>query len=374
MINKRNLKCLEGLLLLISLYKTESKRQTASIMELSVDTVNKYIASLEADVGTKLLINFRHNCVLTAKGIELVNRAMGVYTENWLINQKNFNLLNLKTLRGIFYLKAIAVHRNKRNASQMLAASVETINSYIEYLEKFLNISLMQSDNQGSYPTFSGKKILLKFDKLLEILSFIYQTGQANKEQKIRLALSYDINADIVAAKEENISQDIMIFADDPNLHSEDWDIAITYSEPIATDLSIILQRKIPCGFFASQEYLNRFGCPKDIYDIQQNHRILDGSLRPYADRKYRSLIQNCQKICPIANSSIILPDMARYGAGICIVPMTISQNDLIYLDNLSCEAKATLYLSAHKTIKDSPKYQTAINNCRQRLNKFNCL
>lgn len=367
MITKRNLKCLEGLLLLISLLNTKSKRQTAAAMGLSVDTVTKYIVSLEANAGSKLLINYRHNCVLTTRGRELAEKARGVYVNDWLINHKNFNLLSLKNLRGIFYLKAISVYGNKRNASQMLAASVETINSYIEDLENFLEIPLLRSDNQGSHLTFSGQKLLSKFDTLLDILTYINKLRKVNKEQKIRLALASDI--DFTASGQNTyIRQDIVVFADDPNLHTEDWDIAITYSEPSATDLIILHQQKIPCGFFASQKYLDQFGLPKDIPDIQKNHRVLDGSNRPYADKKYRSLIQNCQKICPISNSNIILPDMARYGVGICIVPLTISQNNLIHLDYLPCEAKATLYLSAHKDLKEQPKYQIIIDSCRQML------
>ncbi len=370
MITKRNLKCLEGLLLLISLSCTGSKRKTAAQMDISVDTVTKYVVFLEACIGCKLLIN-HHNCMLTAKARELVGKSQHIYGENWLPAGKTFNLLSLKNLRGIFYLKAIANYGNKRNASQKLAASVETINTYVEYLEKTLGQPLMQTSNHGSYPTFLGQQLLIKSDKLFNLLVFSAQKGKITANSKIRLALAREIDAAFITPEAENTRQDIMIFADDPNFHTDDWDIAITYSEPESPDLMLIFKREIPCGFFASREYLKEFGQPKDISDMQKNHRILDGSGRPYADKKYRHMMQNCCRVCPISNLNIFLTDMARYGAGICVVPLTISQTNLIYLADLPCEAKATIYLSAHKEIANLPDFQAAISDYSHMLEQF---
>lgn len=368
MITKRNLKSLEGLLLLILLFKTRSKRQAAAKACISIDTFTKYIAFLEADLGVKLLLG-SHNCELTDKAKELVHKIQPIYAGSWLPERKDFNLLNLKNLRSVFYLKAVSIYGNKRNASQTLAASVETINGYIKYLEKTLGLTIMKTDNHGSYPTVSGKKILLEADQLLDMINYLKKIRQLNKDKKIRLALAREIDAAIVTVTDISTKQDIMTFADDPNLHAEDWDIAITYSEPAAADLVTICRYNIPCGFFASREYLNKFGRPKDLDDMQHNHRILDGSSRPYADKKYRNLLQNCDIICPINSVNIILTDMACNGAGICIVPLTIAKDNLVYLDNLPCESTATLYLSVHKDIKDLPLFKVALNKYNDLLN-----
>ena len=359
MINKRSLRCLEGLLLLISLNRTESKRQTASIMGLSIDTVSKYVSLLEFETGCKLLQNFRHSCVLTAKGKDIVCQIQNICIDGWEINNRNLNLLNLKNLRGAFYLKAIAIFGNKKNAAQNLSSSIETINSYIEYLEAFLQTPLMSSDNHGSYLTFCGNELSVKFDLLINFLGHIVKTSYS-RDNKIRLAIETGISF-IRTNFDSDFGQDITVFADNPNLYIEDWDIAITFSTPVASDITIFFQREIKCGFFASQEYLNNFGMPRDISDIKKNHTILDGSQRPYADKKYRNLINNCQNIRPIRDYNIRLLDMARFGAGICIMPLSVDSNDLIYLDYLPCEAKATIYLSAHKNCENIPKFQKAM-------------
>lgn len=361
MITKRHLKRLEGLLLLIIIAKTGSKRQTAAAAGVSIDTVSKYLSFLEAEIGFKLT-KATHNCELTSKAKTIVNKIQNIYECDFLAAKNNCKLLTLKNLRSIFYLKAVTICGNKRNASQVLAASVETINGYINELEKVLKTPIITTDNRGSYPTAMGKKLLKTADKLWEVFEYIKKFRQINNDKKIRLALSREIDASILNDQDNSIKQDIMTFADDPNLHSDDWDIAITYSEPAAADLIIICQKQVPCGFFASREYLDKFGRPKDLDDILHHHRVLDGSTRPYADKKYRNLLQHCQIICPVNSVNIILTDMACHGAGICIVPITIAKENLIYLDNLPCESTATLYLSAHKDIKDLPPFQNAIN------------
>lgn len=370
MLTKRNLKCLEGVLLLILLLKKHSKRQTAVTACISIDTLSKYISFLEADLGVKLIKGF-HKCKLTDKATEIAKDLLHIYHEEWDVESQNLDLLNLKNLRGVFYLKAISLYGNKRNVSIGLSASVETINGYIKYLEDVMGTTILKTDNHGSYPTSKGREIIKKADILLKALNYLQKIRFIYKDKKIRLALSREIDAAIIPIIDINIKQDIMTFADDPNLHTEDWDIAITYSEPNSSDLVVIYQKQIPCGFFASKEYIDKFGRPKDIDDIQHNHRILDGSSRPYADKKYRNMLQHCQIVCPINNVNIILTDMACHGAGICIVPITVAKDNLVYLDDLPCESKATLYLSAHKDLKDIPVFQSAINQYSNALSQM---
>ena len=61
-MNKRDLQRLEGLLLLILLNKTKSKRLSASVIGISVDTLTKYINFLENDIGAKLQEPHKNGC------------------------------------------------------------------------------------------------------------------------------------------------------------------------------------------------------------------------------------------------------------------------------------------------------------------------
>ncbi len=358
MITKRGLKRLEALLSLLFLANTANKQKTALLLGISVDTLTHYIAFLENDLNIEIFQK-HHNCLLTEKAkniIATISPSFNFSCDNYPLS------LNLKNLRSLFYLEAVFVCGNKRKASQKLSASVETLNLYIENLEEIIGHTLIITNNRGSVLTKEGKNIIKKFNSLIDEVKYLYKINAAYKNKKIRVALAREIDAAIIFSPQKNIKQDIMTFADDPNMHTDDWDIAITYSEPTADDLIVITKKEIACGFFASKEYLNNCGVPKNLDDLVLNHRILDGSSRPYADSNYKTILQKCRKICPISCINIIITDMAKYGAGICVVPITVAKNNLVYLKNIPCNAKATLYLSAHKSIKDLPYYQTAIS------------
>ena len=137
-MNKRDLQRLEGLLLLALLYKIKNKRLCASIVGISVDTLTKYINFLENDIGTKLQVSCKSSYLFTSKGTELISKLKTLDIENWQVQNKKINLFDLKNIRGVFYLKAISLFGNKRNASQRLATSIETINLYTKYLQHSL--------------------------------------------------------------------------------------------------------------------------------------------------------------------------------------------------------------------------------------------
>lgn len=365
-MNKRDLQRLEGLLLLTLLHKTKNKRLSASIIGISVDTLSKYINHLEDDIGTKLQINHKNSCKFTSKANELVSKLKNLDIENWEVGNKKINLFDLKNIRGIFYLKAISLYGNKRNTSQMLATSIETINLYIDYLQNSLQTSLLKCDTQGSYLTNDGALIIFKFDRISKFINILIKQ-KINDEHNIRLALEKGINISINSLNYPSI-QDITIFADNPDLHFDDWDIAICFSKPQSDDLSVFYKRKISCGFFASIDYLNIFGTPCDLEDIKKNHVVLDGRTRAYADRNYCDFVDDCQNTRFIENANIALLDMVNYGVGICLAPITIPQNNLVHLKHLNCKAEATLYLITHKSFNHIPKYRQAMDHYRDVL------
>lgn len=366
-MNKKDLQRLEGLLLLTLLHKTKNKRLSASVVGISVDTLTKYINFLENDIGTKLQINNKNTCDFTSKANEMIVKLKNLDIENWEVHSKKINLFDLKNIRGIFYLKAVSLCGNKRNASQMLATSIETINLYIGHLQNSLQTELIKCDTQGSYLTDDGTAIIFKFDRITKFINHLIKQKYA-KDRTIRLALEKGIN---ISLNENNTSstQDVTVFTDNINLYSNDWDIAISFSKPLSDNLIVVYTKKINCGFFASANYLTNYGTPKDLEDIKQNHIVLDGRTRPYADKNYCEFVDDCKNTRFIENSNIAILDMVSYGAGICLVPLTIKKNDLVYLDHLSCQASATLYLSIHKSFNNIPRYRQAMSDYRNILN-----
>ena len=249
MITKRGLKRLEAVISLIFLANTASRQKTAYILGISVDTLAHYLSFLESDMKIEVFQG-QHNCSLSEKARNIVTTVATFFDFNY---GKHQIPINLKNLRSLFYLNAIFLCGNKRKASQKLSASVETINLYIENLETIIGKSLIFTNNKGSFLTPAGEHLIRKFNMLVNEVEHLYKTFAPAKIKKVRLALSREIDAAILLESQDNILQDIMTFADDPNMHTEDWDIAFTYSEPTDDDLVIITKKEVSCGFFASK-------------------------------------------------------------------------------------------------------------------------
>lgn len=68
MINRRDIQNVESLFMLSIINECRSKRKAAEAIGASVDTINKYISNLEAELGLKLVESSEQGCVLTPMG------------------------------------------------------------------------------------------------------------------------------------------------------------------------------------------------------------------------------------------------------------------------------------------------------------------
>ena len=59
-----------------------------------------------------------------------------------------------------------------------------------------------------------------------------------------------------------------------PNLNVLDVDLGFMLEPPSGSDLVIVESKVIGCSFVAAPSYLAKYGEPKDLEDLIQNHRI----------------------------------------------------------------------------------------------------
>lgn len=93
MINKKDIQNLNGLLSLSMINDCQSKRKAAEALNTSIDTLNKYVSNLEAEIGFQLVNNTARGCQLTPKGFELLSGAVQ-------IKDVLYEMYNKRSLRG----------------------------------------------------------------------------------------------------------------------------------------------------------------------------------------------------------------------------------------------------------------------------------
>lgn len=120
-MNRRDLQNLESLFMLSALDNCHSKRRTAETIGASVDTVNKYIASLEAELGLRLVVCSERGCSLTPAGENILGR--------------------IRRMQDILF-EIYAAKNSSDNAAQIVTIGMETgisANLFIDDIDRFFN-------------------------------------------------------------------------------------------------------------------------------------------------------------------------------------------------------------------------------------------
>ena len=141
-MNRRDLQNLESLFMLSALDNCHSKRRTAETIGASVDTVNKYIASLEAELGLRLVVCSERGCSLTPAGENILRR--------------------IRRMQDILF-EIYAAKNSSDNAAQIVTIGMETgisANLFIDDIDRFFNrfnnirlqAILLDRDTRGATP------------------------------------------------------------------------------------------------------------------------------------------------------------------------------------------------------------------------------
>lgn len=110
-----------------------------------------------------------------------------------------------------------------------------------------------------------------------------------------------------------------------------DADLAVVYEKPVHPDAVILFKHNLRFGLFASMDYLASFGYPKDIEDIQKNHRICVRSNYREVWGEWCNFVDNCSYVAAETNSSSMLMQLTKDGIGIALHPFSVGLKEKIW-------------------------------------------
>lgn len=298
---------------------------------------------------------------------------------NTVQEDKMINKKDMAMLESILFLRAIDQCAGKRKASETLGTSVDTLNKYLDNLEDYFGVKLISTNGRGSDLTDTAKRIVDKTSKIKEVLDEIYNiklnTQEIKGEVRVFMALgyaSYMVPQDLSELFDvfPELSINSVTAMDISAANVKDVDIAITYQEIDSPDVTLITERKVHCGFFASSQYLAQKGYPVDLDDIVNNHRLIT---------KHDSLLQKVlgeekfkkANICFTSNNTLSLINALENNTGIGIMPLSFALHGLVCLDNIVCDCPITYRLYANCLTKDIPRVRTLINFYKEVMDKL---
>lgn len=286
---------------------------------------------------------------------------------------------DLNNLEGLFLLTAVAQTSGKRQAAQALNTSVDTINKYLSDFENEMGTKLLNTNSRGSSLTPSGKKMLEQAHKIKMILDDIYSERPSKTEVKgqVRVGVMLGICSTLLAGGlsdffDKHPDLTIVSISNNENLNGDmSYEVGLAFEKPTRNDNVILYTKELKYGFFASAEYLARYGYPVDFEDMLNNFRLIvkvDNNGNP--DR-FKDLFNRAKHISYVGNTSFAINEVIRHGGGIGVLPLHFKDQGFVCLDNIPCDISMTIYLFSTLALKDVPRVRTVINYYKELLDKL---
>ncbi len=249
------------------------------------------------------------------------------------------------------------------------------LSKQLKFLEETVGLKLYTRLSNGISPTQAGKDIFeigCDLDNLLakikQISKMPHQTsGEINFwcGEGIGEFLTSDLGKFYEQYPEVCINTQTSL---SPPHHFQSIDLAIIYQKPKFENITELFHGNFKFKLFASKTYLRKYGYPKSIKDLQENHHIC--TRNDYQDTwpEWDNFIQGCRFINMQTDSPILLNHFVKENIGIALIPTFIGQRDeqLICLDRIGFEINHPFWLISTKETKDIPKIHALIEQIKK--------
>lgn len=257
--------------------------------------------------------------------------------------------------------------------AQANAMKQSNLSKSLKNFEERLKCQVLERTHSGVRLTQNGRevfKLACDLDKTIyKVKNFVVSDKLISG--KIRLWTSEGLGTGYLSAflpeflrKYPDVQIEIICSLDSPNSVHE-TDMAIVYNEPDCDDSEIVSKYDLKFGLFASMEYLSQFGYPKNLKDLQENHRICDRENFVQVWPKWQKFIDGAKHIVATTNSSAMLLRMTRDGVGIGLHPIGIGkqESNLIHLPQLNMELSHPFWIISHPENQNLPKIKALVEH-----------
>ena len=239
------------------------------------------------------------------------------------------------------------------------------LSSQISELEKTLQKKLIDRYSKGVGLTAEGEpycKIANDLKNLL-LASENISTEENKDCGSIRLWTTDGLGSFYLAncfekfyRKHPRVNLNIKCSINMPELH--EFDMALLFHKPKTKSLNIVAKRDLYFSLFASKDYINRHGQPKNIKDLCQNHKICANLIYTQGWQKWHNIVKKAKYTTTVNNGSGVLLNLVKAGVGIALIPydVAIKEANMVQIKNILPDFKTTFYLVLKNTCTQSKK------------------
>ena len=275
-------------------------------------------------------------------------------------------------LRKVLSFAAVAKTGNVTAAALENGMKQSNLSGYVKDLEAKIGTKLFEYADRRMILTEAGKnlyEISCGIEKSVYKIDN-YKSQNNNISGAVRLWTSDGLAAAYLSSCLPGFYQlypdvriEILCSIESPSV-LYDADLAVVYEKPVHPDAVVLFKHNLRFGLFASREYLADFGYPKNIEDVQKNHRLCVRSNYREVWEEWRELVENCNYVVAETNSSSMLMQLTKSGIGIALHPYSvgIKEDSLVCLDKLKFELSHPFWIVSYKDVKDQKKVRVLID------------
>lgn len=259
---------------------------------------------------------------------------------------------------------AVAESGSLNAATRLLGMTQPTISRRMEDLEGRLGAQLFRRSSKGVQLTEAGETMRDLAAGMARLGgSIVREVAGSDKNNVGRVILAAPDGmatyilmpalADFQAANPEiDLVLDCGMYPG--SLTSGDVDLSLEFVEESSTDRATTPIAHLHYALYASRDYLNTYGAPKNLTDVA-NHRIVRHSAFREQKSTWNQKAQAMGKLAGVnlvTNSSAVMVEAVRSGAGVGSLPTAIYAVDqsVVMLD-LDPVAHPTLWLRHHPAV-----------------------
>ncbi len=275
-------------------------------------------------------------------------------------------------LRKILSFAAVAKTGNVTAAALENGMKQSNLSGYVKDLEAKVGTKLFEYGDRRMILTEAGKnlyEISCGIEKSIYKIDTYKQYGN-NVSGAVRLWTSDGLAAAYLSSCLPGFYQlypdvriEILCSIEAPSV-LYDADLAVVYDKPIHPDAIVLFKHNLRFGLFASKDYLANFGYPKNMEDIQKNHRLCVRSNYREVWSEWRDFVENCNYVAAETNSSSMLMQLTKNGIGIALHPFGVGlkEDNLVCLDKIKFELSHPFWIVSYKDVKDQKKVRVLID------------
>ncbi len=282
------------------------------------------------------------------------------------------------TVKRLLYFLETAKNGQINSTAAKNGLKQSNLSNSLKELEDSLNVQLFNRHNNGVTLTEAGKNIFEVASQVKRALYKIksYTTVGFQISGMIRLWVSDGIASGYVSEtlpsfyeKYPDVCIDIKCTIDAPAL-SDEADIFLVYEKPQQSDAVILSQNNLTFGLFASTKYLGKYGYPKNINDLTENHNICTRDNFCNTWSEWQQLLEKSKHISVQTNSSSMLMQVTKDGIGIGLHPLGLGQKEesLVHLPKPKFKLQHPFWLVSRKNTKDIPKVRALIDHISEAI------